>query len=57
MPFVGVEGSGSGRGVKEGAGVREGKKEGEVEDRRLQGLKAARECSYARISIHSPLDG
>ena len=57
MPFVGVEGSGSGRGVKEGAGGREGKKEGEVEDRRLQGLKAARECSYARISIHSPLDG
>lgn len=37
--------------------MREGRKEGEVEDRRLQGLKAAGDCSYARISIHSPLDG
>ena len=29
MTFSGVEGSGSGRGIKEGADVREGKKEGE----------------------------
>ena len=29
MTFSGVEGSRLGRGVKEGAGVREGKKEGE----------------------------
>ena len=53
MTFSGVEGSGSGRGIKEGADVRR-KKGRRIEDRRPQGLTAGRDCSRARINVHSP---
>lgn len=54
MTFVGVEVSRSGRGVKEGVGVREERKEREMGDRSFKGLKAERDCFCARIRIHSP---